>query len=189
MRWQPEGGQYRLTMQARAGGLVLLTQTSEGAIGGHGLEPVRFVDQRVRRSAQAANFDRATGRISYSGPAVTHPLLAGTQDRLSLYLQVAGIAAAAGDVAAGTIWPVVVAGVRGDTAVWQLRVAGREPLATPDGTVEALHLVRDARNPGDTVADIWLDPARHWLPIRASLRTAQGASEYDLILRGVSAGS
>ncbi len=189
IRWQPDGDAYALHFEARVGSLVLLVQSSVGTIGESGLAPRRFVDQRMRRSAQAANFDAAAGRITFSGPPATYALHAGTQDRLSVFVQLAGIAAAdPGRLADGAVLPIVVVGARGDAAVWTLRVAGREPVETAAGTVQAIKLVRDARGPADTTAEIWLDPERHYLPAQATLRTASGASEYDLLLEGVSSG-
>ena len=97
IRWAVAGDRYRLALEAQVGGLTLLMQTSEGDIGPHGLAPVRFLDQRARRSAQAANFRRDDGRITFSGAGVEWPLLAGSQDRLSWMIQLAGIAAAEPD--------------------------------------------------------------------------------------------
>ena len=178
-----------MRLEARLGAIVLLVQSSEGAIGAAGLAPRRFVDQRVRRAAQAANFDAASGRITFSGPQTTYPLYAGTQDRLSLFVQLAGIAAAdPSRLVDGATFPMVVAGARGDAAVWNLRVAGREAVETASGVVQAVKFVREARSPSDTGAEIWLDPDRHYLPAHATLRNAAGVSEYDLLLEGVSSG-
>jgi hypothetical protein len=81
-------------LEARIAGVTLLIQTSEGTIDATGLAPTRFVDHRARRPAQAANFRRDLGTVTYSGPALAWPLLPGTQDRLSWMIQLAGVAAA-----------------------------------------------------------------------------------------------
>jgi hypothetical protein len=94
LRWRPEAGAYSLGLDARLGGLILLRQSSQGELGSDGLAPVRFLDQRARRSPQAANFRREAGKITFSGPATEWPLLPGSQDRLSFFVQLAGIAAA-----------------------------------------------------------------------------------------------
>lgn len=187
--WQPDGDSYAMRLEARVGSLVLLVQSSVGSIGEFGLAPRRYVDQRMRRSAQAANFDADAGKVTFSGPPTTWPLYPGTQDRLSLFVQLAGIAAAdPSRLVDGAIFPMVVVGARGDAAVWMLRVAGREAVETAAGPVQAIKVVRDARGPSDTVAEIWLDPGHHYLPAHATLRTTSGASEYDLLLEGVSSG-
>ena len=47
IRWQASGERYRLALEAHVGGLMLLTQTSEGGIDANGLAPDRFLDQRA----------------------------------------------------------------------------------------------------------------------------------------------
>lgn len=189
IRWQASGDRYRLVLEARIAGLTLLTQTSEGDIDANGLAPVRFLDQRARRPAQAANFRRDDGRITFSGSGVEWPLLAGSQDRLSWMIQLAAIAAAEPErlVEGGRITMVVV-GARGDAGVWTLRYAGLETIETAWGTVHAVKLVREGRSAYDTSAEIWLDPERSYLPAHATLRNSAGASEYDLLLERVDPG-
>jgi len=54
--------------------------------------------------------------------------------------------------------------------------------APVSGPGAMLRLVREGRAANDTTAEIWLDPARSYLPAHATLRNASGASEYDLLL-------
>jgi hypothetical protein len=186
IRWQPAGDRYRLVLEARVAGLTLLVQTSEGAVDGAGLAPERFLDQRARRSPQAANFVRGSGRVTWSATTAEAPLLAGAQDRLSWMVQLAGIAAANPEllVEGGRIAMEVV-GARGDAAVWTLRCAGSEDAETANGVVHAVKLVRDGRSAYDTTAEVWLDPARAYLPAHATLRNSAGGSEYDLLLERI----
>jgi hypothetical protein len=186
IRWRPLGDSYQLVLEARIAGLTLLVQTSEGGIDATGLAPVRFVDQRARRAAQAANFRRDAGTITFSGPGVEWPLLAGSQDRLSWMVQLAGIAAAEPEllVEGGRITMVVV-GARGEASVWTLRSAGVESVETAVGMVRAVKLVREGKSAYDSGAEIWLDPERDFLPAHATLRNSAGGSEYDLLLERV----
>ena len=186
IRWHPAGETYQLALEARIAGLTLLTQTSAGAIDANGLAPVRFLDQRARRPAQAANFRRDIERISFSGPAVEWPLLPGSQDRLSWMIQLAAIAAAEpGLLVEGAKISMVVVGARGEAAVWTLRCAGHEDVPTARGTVHAVKLVREARSISDTGAEIWLDPARDYFPAHATMRNREGAAEYELLLERI----
>ena len=141
IRWVAAGDRYRLALEAHVAGLMLLMQTSEGDISAHGLAPVRFLDQRARRSAQAANFRRDDGRITFSGTGVEWPFLGGSQDRLSWMIQLAGIAAAEPErlVDGGGITMAVI-GARGDAGVWAFRYAGRETIETVRGSVQAVKL-------------------------------------------------
>jgi hypothetical protein len=82
---------------------------------------------------------------------------------------------------------MAVVGARGEAAVWTLRYAGRETLESVRGTVHAVKLVRDGRAAHDTGAEIWLDPARDYLPARATLLDSSGEPEYDLLLERVEA--
>jgi hypothetical protein len=183
IRWLPGGDGYRLVLEARIAGVTLLTQTSEGGLDGNGLAPVRFLDQRARRSPQAANFRRDAGTITFSGSDAEWPLLAGSQDRLSWMIQLAGIAAADPHLLAeGGRITMVVVGARGDAGIWSLRYAGHEDVDTGRGPVAAIKLVREGRSAYDTSAEIWLDPERSYLPVHATLRNSSGAIEYELLL-------
>ncbi|MBV9889760.1 MAG: DUF3108 domain-containing protein [Rhizobacter sp.] len=183
IRWRPAGNAYHLVLEASVAGLTLLVQTSEGTIDRHGLAPVRFVDQRARGAAQAANFVRESGRITFSGTGVEWPLVAGVQDRLSWMIQLAGIVAAdPGLLHEGARITMAVVGARGDADVWSLRYIGEESVETPGGSVQAVKLLREGHGANDTTAEVWLDPARSYLPVRATLRNSSGTPEYDLLL-------
>ena len=186
IRWTAAGDHYRLALEAQVAGLTLLIQTSEGAIGPDGLAPLRFLDRRARRSAQAANFRRDDGRITFSGTAIEWPLLGGSQDRLSWMIQLAGIAAAEpGLLVDGGRITMAVIGARGDAAIWAFDWVGHETIETVRGSVHAVKLVRAGRFAYDTTAEIWLDPERSYLPVHATLRNGDGAPEYDLLLERV----
>lgn len=183
IRWQPAGDRYELHLDARVAGITLLSQTSQGAIGAIGIEPARFLDQRARRATQAANFKRDSATITFSGPATEWPLLAGTQDRLSWMMQLVGIVAADPERATdGATISMVLVGARGEAAVRTLRYAGRDNAETAFGSVPALKFVVAGRSAYDTGYEIWLDPARGFLPVHATARNGAGESEFDLLL-------
>lgn len=189
IRWQQVGEDYGLRLEASIAGLTLLAQTSQGLVGAAGLEPVRFLDQRARRAAQAANFNRDSQTITFSGASVVWPLLPGTQDQLSWMIQLAGIVAAEPERAAeGGRISMVIVGARGDAGVRTLRFAGLEEAQTARGTVPALKFVVDARSAYDSSYEIWLDPARSFLPVHATQRNGAGGSEFDLLLERLEPG-
>jgi hypothetical protein len=170
--WRPRGERYELQLDGSVIGLRVLTQASQGGLDPSGLVPERFTDQRARRPMQAANFRRESGRITFSGPSHELPLWPGVQDRLSWMLQLAAIVAA--DPARWTSGERIVlqvVGARGDAAAWTFEVLGEQVLDTPAGPLPALHLRRVPRGAYDTGAEVWLDPARHHLPVRATLRS------------------
>ena len=74
---------------------------------------------------------------------------------------------------------IFVAGTRGDGQVWTFTVQGRHRPWTPAGPVAgALHLRRAARRPYDTQVDVWLDPARHHLPVRVLMQLPPAAAQH-----------
>ncbi|HEY6133484.1 MAG TPA: DUF3108 domain-containing protein [Rubrivivax sp.] len=182
--WAHDGLEYTLSLSAQVSGLDLPGQASRGVFDAAGLAPVRFVDRRRGRDRHAANFDREAGRISFSGPATTYPLVPGAQDRLSWMLQLPAIVDAdPARWAAGSQVTMFVAGARGDAEAWAFSVRGVEAAVLPSGaSVQALHLVREPRRPYDTRVEVWLDPARQHLPLRARMTTLPGGEALELTL-------
>jgi hypothetical protein len=151
-----------------------------------GIAPVRYTDRRRYRGTQAANFRRDAGKVTFSGPAVGHPLPPGAQDRLSWMLQLAAIAAAEPSlVGPGGRVSFLVVGARGDADVWTFIHGGEETLALPEGSAATVRLLREPGRAFDTRAEVWLDPARHYLPVRARLSNASDSDALLLVLREV----
>jgi len=187
LQWQLDGTRYRARLEARNGGVPLMVLDSVGGLDAAGIAPQRYLDRRRGRgSAQAANFQRDAGKVTFSGPAVEAPLPPGTQDRLSWMLQLAAIAEAEPAlVGPGGRVSFLVVGARGDADLWTFVHVGPETLALPEGDTPTLHLVRLPQRSYDTRADVWLDPARHHLPVRARLANAADANALQLSLREV----
>ena len=183
IRWRPDGDRYALQFDARLAGISLLSQSSQGELGVNGLYPVRFVDQRARKAARAVNFSRAAGIISFSGSTAQWPLLAGTQDRLSWMIQLGGIVAADPALATSDRISMILVGARGEASVRSARFAGRENAETVSGSVPALKFVVDGHSAYDGSFEIWLDPARGYLPAHAASRNSAGEAEFELLLQ------
>lgn len=183
IRWRPAPGRYLLQFEAKLAGISLLAQSSQGDLDAHGLAPVRFIDQRARKSARAVNFSRDTGTISFSGSTARWPLLAGSQDRLSWMIQLGGIVAADPALATSGRIAMVLVSARGEAAVRRARFAGRENAETAGASVPALKFVVDGHSAHDGSFEIWLDPARGYLPARAVSRSSAGEAEFELLLQ------
>jgi hypothetical protein len=80
--------------------------------------------------------------------------------------------------------PGPVVGARGGAEVWTFVVAGADRV----GDTPALKLLREARRPRDTQVEIWLDPARAHLPLRALLSQPEGGAPFELRLEAGSTG-
>jgi hypothetical protein len=76
-----------------------------------------------------------------------------------------------------------VVGARGDAATWVFHGVGPATLQLPEGSVRTLHFRRDPRGPYETTVDVWLDPQRHHLPVRALQRNGGDGEAFELRLR------
>jgi len=179
LSWAVLDGRYDARMEVRLFLLGSRVQTSTGTVGPEGLRPERFADKS--RSERAAHFERDTGRIRFSNNAPTVDLQAGAQDRLSLFIQLAGLLQAQarreGDVIA-----FQVAG-SGGAETWHFEVGPEETLALPAGEFVARRVVRRPREPYDTTVEMWFAPALNHLPVRLRLTQANG-DVADQLLRG-----
>ncbi|MBB1162904.1 DUF3108 domain-containing protein [Aquariibacter albus] len=178
LRWAPGPQGYTLELRGELPLIgTVLTQVSRGGFDAAGLAPQRFTDRRLRRPEQAANFRREPGQplqVSFSGPSAVHTLPPGSQDRLSVMVQIAALAAAWTQPPEAA-FVLHVVGARGDLAEWHLRVLGEENLRLVGGeTVRALKLLREPEDEHDTRAELWLDPAHGHLPIRIRLSDGRG---------------
>jgi Protein of unknown function (DUF3108) len=186
LTWRPTADSYTLELQGRAPPPI--EWASRGGFDAAGIAPLRHTESRRGREVRAVNFQRDSGRITFSGPAVEHPLVPGAQDRLSWIVQLAAILNANPQLtqpqAQVSMW---VAGSRGDAEVWTFTVVAAVALDLPAGPVPAaLHLIREPRRPYDTQAQVWLDPARDHLPVQLLLRvraTGEG-TQFSLLEHG-----
>lgn len=185
LAWRPGESTYELSLDSSTFGLPALGSASRGAFDAAGMAPERYVDKRRGRELRAANFQRQAHQISFSGPAQTLPLWPGSQDRLSWMLQLPAVLRANPNLATpGAQLQMWVVGARGLADVWVFSVIGLEDLQLPEGPVPAaLHLQREPRRPYDTQVDIWLDPARQHLPVRARLGLRPTGESTELLLQ------
>jgi hypothetical protein len=185
LRWQVvDGGAYEADLELRIDGRVVGRQASRGSFDGAGVAPRRFTERRARGALQAANFERDAGEIVFSGPAQRPALFAGAQDRLSWLLQLAAVAAATPQraVAGGEV-RVFVVGARGEARIWSFRFEPAEaPSAEPAAMPTTQKWVREPDGPYDTRIEVWLDPLRHYLPVRLRTLSAAGLPVLELRL-------
>ncbi|MBL0919204.1 MAG: DUF3108 domain-containing protein [Hydrogenophaga sp.] len=167
LEWQRDAKGYEARMELSMRFLGSRVQTSRGGIGPEGLRPERFADKRS--SERAAHMDHVKRQISFSNNAPGAELLPGMQDRLSLFMQLAGLMRAR-PRQAGDVIEFQVVGT-GDAELWRFDVGPMETLDLPAGAIEARRLSRAPRKPHDSTVDVWLAPALGHLPVR--LRVAQ----------------
>ena len=95
----------------------------------------------------------------------------GVQDRLSWLIQLAAVVA--GEPRwreSGATVTLPIAGARGDFGPWLFRFDGIESVDLPQGPVPAAKYVREAQQAHDSHVEVWLDPARGYLPVRTRVR-------------------
>ena len=178
--WQPDASQYEARLEVSHFLLGSRVQTSQGQINPEGLAPRRFGDKV--RSEQAAHFQRDKGLITYSANTPDTPLLAGMQDRLSVFIQISGMLLAEPQRwGPGAVMNFNTTGAR-DSEPWAFQVAGMEQLKMPYGTLEALRLVRQEEKQYDQRVELWMAPSLEHLPVRIRITQTSG-DQVDLLLR------
>lgn len=172
--WQHDEQSYQARQEIKVLFLGTRTQSSKGSITPQGLRPLQFSDQARRE--QAAQFDYEGQRIRFNSNSPEAPLLPGTQDRLSIFIQLGALLAAAPErYPTGTRIQIATAG--GSNAnPWTFRVEGPETLELPAGNFSTLKLQRLPRDgdDNDQQAELWLAPRLGYLPARIQLTQSNG---------------
>lgn len=159
-RWKGRGV-YRVLGEAK--------RTSRGTIGPGGLRPLYYEDARTARATGTARFDWDAKSLilEYRQGPQHRPMPANAQDRLSFLFAFA--------FKPPTTGPVVFNVVDGKgIADYTFEVAGRERLKVPLGEFEALRLAQKTEKSGDRSREVWLDPARSYLPMRVLIVQTDG---------------
>lgn len=180
LSWRPSPEGYEARLERWLDDRPLPGWASHGGIDRAGLAPLRQTDERGGRARRATNFQREAGKISFSSSSLELPLPAGAQDRLSWMLQLAAMVAADPlAFAPGESVLLPVAARQGQLQTWRFVVQASQTLDLPVGRVEsAVFLQRLPEGPYEPQIDIWLDPQRHFLPVR--LRWSRDNSEQAL---------
>ena len=88
LSWQQDGESY-VAKSEWSKGIPLRTRTSHGLISPDGLAPKKFTDKT--RSEVAVHFDRENEKIIFSNNRPEIKLLVGSQDQLSVLIQLAAL--------------------------------------------------------------------------------------------------
>lgn len=182
--WEPQGTTYTLWQEIRLPLVGSRKQTSQGNLSAQGLQPLNFVDES-RKKVRSTRFDYATQQALFSPSGETAPVTAKVQDRLSVFLQLSAlIAAAPKNFGRGKEIQLETASTH-SVEPWTFKVQGSETLDLPIGRTPALRLQRLARKPDDQQAEIWLAPGLNYLPVRIRLSEDDG-EQVDLNLQSQS---
>ena len=181
--WRTQGKRYEAAQEVQIPIVGSRRQSSIGTINANGLEPEIFLDRS--RKEYSTTFDRQAGDIRFSRSNETAPLVAGTQDRLSTFFQIAGMIAAAPKLyPAGTQITVMAASSR-RVSPWIFTVHGTEKLQLPAGSMTAIKLEHNSENNDaeGLQSALWLAPSLQYLPVRIRMLEDGGRDELDLKLQ------
>ncbi|MDE2414400.1 MAG: DUF3108 domain-containing protein [Comamonadaceae bacterium] len=181
--WRQDGTRYEARQQIKAFLLGARSQSSVGSITPRGLRPERFGDKA--RSEQAAHFDFDKHEVIFSANTPRATIADGAQDRLSVFMQLGAMLAAAPErYPPGTQISLTTVGARSADR-WTFTVDGPDTLDLPAGSTPALKLQRLPREGQhyEQKAELWLGTQLGYLPVRIRLSQANG-DFVDLLLSG-----
>ena len=166
--WRIDGDRYSIRTVFEPKGLAALrgrkrAQTSEGEVTAEGLRPSEFRDQREGREAEGTSFEWPAVRAVFSGGRGEGRLVAGTQDLVSVFYQLAWLAPRR-----NVELSVVTASRVGR---WTFEWVGEESLTIAGGSLSTLHL--RTRSDGDAT-EVWLAPAHGGLPVKIRYTDRKG---------------
>lgn len=170
--WRNAGSSYDASMTVSALFLGSRSLASTGQVNADGLAPSRFADKS--RSEVAAHFEPDKGLVTFSANTPSMPWIKGAQDRVTVFLQLAGMLAAnpAGFPAGASISLYTVGPRSAD--VWTFVVEGDEAIDLPAGDMATLKLSRKPRGEYDQKVEIWLAPSLGYLPVRSRITQSNG---------------
>ncbi len=167
---QIRNGRYELVSVTGATGITALflkgsiVQRSEGRVMPDGLRPEVFTSVKGEKKVKTVRFDWSRGQLLLPD-GVTH-LPSDAQDLTSFPFHLA-MRVAADDPG----WTLSVTNGK-NLREYRFQVIGRETLTLANQRVEALHL--QGNRSGDARFDLWLAPARDWLPVRIRTQDENG---------------
>lgn len=169
-----DGRSYTLVERWKGRGVYGLIgeaqRTSRGTLGAEGLRPLYYEDVRTARPTSTARFDWQAKSLTlqYRQGPQQRPMPPNAQDRLSFLFSFAFAAPGKGP------FEFKVVDGKG-VADYVFEVAGRERLKTPAGELDALRLAQRMDQSGDRGREVWLDPARSYLPVRVLIVQKDGS--------------
>ncbi|MBI4292446.1 MAG: DUF3108 domain-containing protein [Betaproteobacteria bacterium] len=179
-----DGRSYRIRSEWKGKGLFALSRrgsaqrSSEGAVGGAGLLPAEYRDQRGDRPVAVARFDWKRRLLvrERDGKVETGPLPERTQDRLSFAWGFAFAPPGQTEI------ETAVADAKGLTH-YRYSVAGPERLRTAAGDFETLKLVKQRDNGDLRATEIWLASKADYLPVRILVIEKDGTRIDQVVTR------
>lgn len=179
-----DGDQYRIVSTTQTAGALAwllrdrLTITSDGRIGGAGLEPALYEFRREKNQAKnlSATFDWEKKQIfsRHDGKTESFDLPAGTLDRVSAMYQFMFREPRTAEV---ITW--MSQGKKAER--YRYLKQGDAEVVVGETRFSTVHYARDAQ-PGESRAQLWLARDRHYIPVKMVFEDSHGVSLEQLLV-------
>ncbi|BBU26408.1 hypothetical protein BTHE68_01420 [Burkholderia sp. THE68] len=184
IHWINDGQRYEMVVSIPIPFVGPFVYSSKGHIDGFGIAPEQYSEQRGRRAADVAIFNRDTKQIVYTKTPQSQPLADGAQDRFSVVMQLASLVRGAPDKYKPGVTRQFSVADNDSNEVWPIETVGDETVQARGGFTTARHFTRLPRKEGDRRRlDIWLAPSIGWLPVRI-LQTEPNGMQVELLWAG-----
>lgn len=170
--WRQDGQSYESRWTVYGPRIGDHSRTATGLVTPQGLLPVRVALRPP--DGPAVSFDYAAGRVHFGGTDTA--LAAGTQDRLSVLIQLGALLA--GDARRyppGSVIELPAAHANGP-GQWRFTVIGPETVAAMGRALDSVHLLHEPQGAADARIDVWLARQVEYLPVRLRIVEANGDS-------------
>ncbi|MFM0323753.1 DUF3108 domain-containing protein [Caballeronia glebae] len=184
IHWSNDGQHYEMVVSIPVPFVGPFVYSSKGHIDGFGIAPEQYSEQRGRRAADIAIFNRDTKQIVYTKTPQSQPLADGAQDRFSVVMQLASLVRGAPDKYKPGVTGQFSVADNDSNEIWPIETVGDETVQARGGFTTARHFTRLPRKEGDRrKLDIWLAPSIGWLPVRI-LQTEPNGLQIELLWAG-----
>ncbi|SAK39125.1 hypothetical protein AWB80_00028 [Caballeronia pedi] len=184
IHWINDGQRYEMVVSIPIPFVGPFVYSSKGHIDGFGIAPEQYSEQRGRRAADVAVFNRDTKQIVYTKTPQSQPLADGAQDRFSVVMQLASLVRGAPDKYKPGVTRQFSVADNDSNEIWPIETVGDETVQARGGFTSARHFTRLPRKEGDRRRlDIWLAPSIGWLPVRI-LQTEPNGMQVELLWAG-----
>ena len=184
IHWSNDGQHYEMVVSIPLPFVGPYVYSSKGHIDGFGIAPEQYSEQRGRRAADIAIFNRETKQIVYTKTPQSQPLADGAQDRFSVVMQLASLVRGAPDKYKPGVTRQFSVADNDSNEIWPIETVGDETVQARGGFTTARHFTRLPRKQGDRrKLDIWLAPSIGWLPVRI-LQTEPNGMQIELLWAG-----
>lgn len=184
IHWFSDGQRYEMVVAVPLPFVGTFSWTSKGHVDAFGLAPDQYIEQRGRRPADIAIFNRADKQIVFTRTPNSLALPDGAQDRFSMVMQLASLVRGDPDAYKPGVTREFYVADNNSGETWPITTIGDENVSTDHGNVSARHFMRLPRHDGDKRRiDVWLAPSLGWLPVRL-VQTEPSGNQFELVWRG-----